>query len=178
LKKFFFWIVQGLLGVFFILVLIYFILPKGFLLLWGLNKLGIKAIAKEVKENLLGADFYGVVLDIRGENLNFPKVHFKLNKIKLICGNGKVYIRYVPGSKVKVNIENLKGSCVGENRFKEVRGDIVYRIGKGLFGELEIKGVKYGIKASKVFLRLKGNNAELYVPQLGIRQSFKIRGIL
>ena len=178
MKKIFSCIIQIVLGTLVILAVIYLTLPKGLLFLWGLNKLGIKAVAQEIEEGFLGAELKEVILEIKGETLKFSKMYLTLGNVVFSCGNGQIKVKYSPFSKIEFDVSNIRGRCIGENRFKEIDGKFFYQFNRGFTGSLQMKEVNYVIKAPKVLIRLKGDEVEIYVPNLGIRRRFKIEKIL
>ncbi len=165
-----------LIGFLFCLILIYGLIPKGYLFLDLLNKKGIQIYAERVEEDFLGFRLYNVILNVSSllKNLNklgklslffknsspelkFSEVIFSKNELFIPCkANGFIKVFYYPPKKIIIEIKNFTGECVQRKEFKKVSGNLVYLYPRNIKGELRIEGLSLFPGFSRVFMYFKG----------------------
>ncbi len=158
-------------------LLIYVLLPKGYILIHLLEKAGLGIYAESVKEGFIESRLSHVTVtyyypDFKRKQkvintsllilfpLHFSQVYFNGYSLTVPCQKKRfLKITYLPPKKVKIVFNNFPGTCAGRSEIKNISGEIFYIYSKGFFGSLKVKTSFPGFYSLNLYF--KKNRIEL-----------------
>jgi len=158
-----------------ILILGYFLIPKGYVFIQLIRKHGIDIAVGNLRENFTGAEFSDVLLRFKGEEFRIKKAELSGNTFKIYCDNkGYARIKYLPFKTLIFETKNFSGKCIGRKEIGEIKGRVVFVYPESGKGKLYISKIHFFGKDFKAEIELKKKFLILKIPSLHITRKFKI----